>query len=209
MMYLTTSLFIAQLLPLITANFQIHSSLCTALAGITHFAWLVSFSWMTLIAANMTYAFAYKPLTSQSSISAPKPTSARSFHTLGWGIPCLIVATCLVLHISKPAGINFQYDDSRGVCWLSKAHPNLIAFGIPVAMSVGINSILFIWTMYSLRKSKCELQSLNQRTWAARADDCLNDTLLFMKVSVCERAISFFFNLSSPEHFSHIFKRGV
>ena len=191
MMYLTTSLFMAQLLPLITANFQIYSVPCTALAVITHFAWLASFSWMTLIAANMTYAFAYKPFNSQSGTSVPKLTSARSFHVLGWGIPFLIVATCVVLQVAKPAGINFQYDDPQGVCWISEVHANLIAFGIPVAMSVSVNSILFIWTMYSLRKNKCELESLNQRTLATRAHDCLNDTLLFMKVG--ERAISFFF----------------
>ena len=184
MMYLTTSLFMAQLLPLITANFQIYSLLCTALAVITHFSWLASFSWMTLIAADMTYVFAYKPFNSAIGTSVSKLASTRYFHVLGWGIPCLIVATCVVLHIANPTGINFQYDDQQGVCWISEVRANLIAFGVPVAISVSVNWVLFIWTMCSLCKSKLQLETLNQRTWATRADDCLNDTLLFMKVGV-------------------------
>ena len=193
MMYLTTSLFMAQLLPLITANLQVYSLLCTALAVITHFAWLASFSWMTLIAADRTYAFAYKPFNSQSGVSAFKIMPTRSFHVLGWGIPFVIVATCVVFHIAKPARIKFQYDDQQGVCWISEIRANLIAFGIPVALSVSVNLVLFMWTVYGLCKRRSESEILNQRTWATRADDCLNDTLLFMKVSVCKTDINVFF----------------
>ena len=167
---------------MITTNFQNYGLFCTAAAVITHFSWLASFSWMTLIAANMTYAFAHKPFNSQTGTSGSKLTSASSSHILGWGIPFAVVVTCVGFHTAKPARIKFQYGGQQGVCWISGVQANLISFGIPVAMSVSVNMVLFIWTIYSLSKQKRESRKLNQRTSAARAANHLHDTLLYMKV---------------------------
>ncbi|XP_072042957.1 uncharacterized protein [Amphiura filiformis] len=181
MMSLTASLFTAQLLPLITDNISVHGLLCTTCAVVSHFAWLAAFSWMSLIGVNLTYAFAYKPVQSREGIVAPKLMLSRHLHLVGWGIPSTIVVICLIIHGAQPEGISFQYGHQQGACWISNAEANLIFFGIPVAISVVLNFILFSWTVVVLWKTKRNSEVSNESI--IRANDGLQYMLLFLKIA--------------------------
>ena len=180
MLCLTASLFVALLLPLITENVSVYGLPCTVLATISHFAWLSSFCWMTLIASSMAYDFAYKSFSTAVGIAPQKLMSTLHMHLLGWGIPSGIVTICLLFHIVRPTGLTFQYGGLEGVCWILDGISNLIFFGIPVALSVTSNLVLFIWSVIGLCKKKREAKVLIANT--IRLTNGIDDAILFLKV---------------------------
>ncbi|XP_072022369.1 probable G-protein coupled receptor Mth-like 10 [Amphiura filiformis] len=180
MMSLSASLFSAQLLPMLSDTLSIHGLLCTVFAAISHFAWLASFTWMSLIAANIAYVFAYRPFQSHERNATPTLMSSKSSHLLGWGIPSIIVVICLGFHWVQPEGIPFQYGQQQGVCWISNVKANLIFFGIPVFSSLVLNFLLFTWTSVVLYKTQRNSELSDE--CKIRAGDGQQIAPLFLKV---------------------------
>lgn len=183
MIYLNVALFVAQLLPLLTANVHTSGLICISLAVISHFAWLASFSWMSLIAINLADSFAFRPLNNPAAIAGDGQLriSTRVSHMIGWGAPTFIVAISVVAHVTKPVLLSMEYG-ADGVCWISDVTANLIFFGIPVAISILLNFGLFICTTKALSKSVRNSREL--KTTSMKLNEQLQTVLLYIKVTL-------------------------
>ena len=134
------AMFWAQLIPLLGVKIQLSGKLCAFLALSSHFFWLCAFNWMIIMAVNMSYALVWQPY--QRSEDREDTLLYRYlFPSIGWGLPSVIIILCTALHISGTFG--FEYGNGSP-CWISGYEANLIAFGVPVGLSLATNILCYI-----------------------------------------------------------------
>lgn len=73
----------------------------------------------------------------------------------GWGIPILIVTTCVMIEFScEYIIIGYkQQQDCNNPCWISNPLSNLVAFGIPLFLILLLNSYFFVSSARAIKKS--------------------------------------------------------
>jgi hypothetical protein len=120
--------------------------LCIAIAALTHFAWLASFSWMAALAFDT-----YWTMTAPVLISQPaRERRFRSYLGLCWGCPAALVAGCLLVRITQPDLM--AYTDGM-YCWITGMRSLLVVFALPVAIVLLLNGVLFVLTLRAIRRS--------------------------------------------------------
>ena len=176
MMYLSGSLFVAYLLPILTQKVQMVKRLCYFLALMTHLSWLTAFSWFTVISLSMTYTFVLRPL-ERREVRETGVVYRFILPSFGWGIPVAIVLVCLIVDLSGISG--FSYGE-EAPCWISGEMANLIVFGIPVSFSLLCSSLCFIATSMSVcrgTRQRRQLQGKDKRITC-------RDVMITLKVRV-------------------------
>ena len=175
-MSLSVSYSVAQVLPMISSKVDLLPRVCVAFAIITHYAWLTTFTWMTMIGSNLFHLFVFQPIQS-SEIRESSTLFKIILPIVGWIVSTIIVVPCVSLHTAT--NFSFEYGSSTP-CWISDPTANLIGFGIPVAIYLGINVFLFLAVVFaSCRNLRQSRQLQNQRT-----DVTLKDVILCFKVNM-------------------------
>ena len=174
-MSLCGALMLAQLFTLLSNMIFLSDMPCVVFAAMTHYCWLATFSWSTLLAGVLFYQFVLK-----SAKQLDESIKSFLMHQLaGWSVPMIPVATSLFFHFCNclPSNVTSVYDSST--CWIRAGFVNLIAFGIPVALCLAMNIIFVSFTLIYLRKARqlsnvLQNKSVNEQGW--------KEVLLFAKV---------------------------
>ena len=150
LMYHCLFMILAQLMPLLSTNLLFSGRWCVVMASWTHFLWLSAFSWMTMISMNMAYSFWLTPW--QKPEDREDTTVYRCVLPLvGWSVPLVIVTMCATCHITGM--FDFEYN-TVSPCWISGATANLIALGVPIGVSVAINTFCLLACVTTICKSR-------------------------------------------------------
>ena len=169
------TMFWAQLIPMLSVKISTTELLCVFLALSSHFFWLCAFAWMTIMTVNLTYLLVWQPL--QRSEDREDTLLYRYYIPLmGWGLPLVIVLLSSCLHISGTFG--FEYGNGSP-CWISGNEANLIAFGVPVGVSLTCNVVCYIACLISICKRQQRRSHFRQAQTMAIY---LQDVIISMKV---------------------------
>ena len=157
----TVALFWAQLLPMLSAKISVPHGLCVVFAVVSHYAWLLVFSWMVIIGGNLFHVLVFRPM---QSPEVRESTCIFRFvlPILGWCQPLIIIAVCIFFHFLHLDNVYFEYG-SDVPCWISGPRANLISFGIPVAFYLGINLILFSLIIIATCRNQRRSRSLRNQ----------------------------------------------
>ncbi|XP_033631733.1 adhesion G-protein coupled receptor G6-like [Asterias rubens] len=180
LMSLVAALFFAQATMLIGFNMNDIQELCSGFAIASHFFWLSAFFWMNLLAIEIYRTFGVGTRLKHVS------TYNRSVlcHALyGWGSPSVIVCVCVILSYCNCVDVDVHYGDSE-VCWLGGGTANLVAFGVPVALIIGTNAVLFALTIIGIRITMRASGKMNVTQGQKRSVKRANtDLFLYLKLS--------------------------
>ncbi len=125
---------------------------CTAIAVLLHYLYLVTFMWMSIIAFDTYRTF------STTCYSRQRARNCKCrFSAIGWLPAFPFVVICFSLDISGKVAIG--YGDGE-YCWIGNPRLNLFVFVIPVAFLVTFNVLVFILIVYSIQKVKKQTQNV-------------------------------------------------
>ncbi|XP_022091240.1 uncharacterized protein LOC110979592 [Acanthaster planci] len=151
-MNLVAALFVAILLFLLAGYLKQNHAVCVAGAAVAHFAWLAVFAWMTVLSISVAYTLGSKV--------ASRPNRRRgidrilvAYMCLAYGIPFIIVSTCMTVQFCDCTDLPTIYADG-GICWITDATVRVVVFAIPVAMSLALNIVLYLYTVIIFRKNR-------------------------------------------------------
>ena len=122
---------------------------CTTVAILLAYGFLAAFTWMNVIAVDTWMAFRPSAAFAKSSAN----DSSIFWHILpGWGISLIFVIISIVLNY---VDVDERYDPQFGGvrCFYTQRYAMLICFGIPIALSIFVNLILYVITSLNLRKA--------------------------------------------------------
>ena len=145
LMNLSISLLIAHSL-FIAAGATQYRLVCTSIAVLSHYFYLASFTWMSIIAFDTYYTFSRTCRTRQRTAKWK-----GLFLAIGWTPALVFVVICYFLDQSGLVAIGYG---GTSHCWINNANSNMFVFVIPVAFSILFNAILFSLTVISIRKIK-------------------------------------------------------
>ena len=117
--------------------------LCTTVAVILHFFFLAQFTWMVLMSFQMARTFyqARKLISTEKT----KPIFV-AFFIIGWSIPLLITTVSIFVDFTTDSLVSYGVlsDGRLGSCWINHAESAIVAFIVPLVLTMIINLTLFI-----------------------------------------------------------------
>lgn len=131
--------------------------ICAVIAMLMHYFFLVSFTWMSIIAFETWRTF------STISIQRRNLTKREKRHCLlrriavGWLPAAVFVAVCAVFHQSQP--LTFRYGaTSTNFCWINKPIAILFSFVLPIAFTILFNIVFFVLTVIAIWKTNHQVR---------------------------------------------------
>ncbi|KAM6216722.1 adhesion G protein-coupled receptor E4-like [Rhynchocyon petersi] len=145
---LSLCLFLAHLLFLFGIDKTEPEVLCSIIAGMLHYLYLASFTWMLLEGLHLFLTV--------RNLKVANYTSAGRFNKefmfpFGYGVPAVIVAVS--------AGLGYKHYGTYNYCWLKFDGGFIWSFMGPVAVIILINLVLYLTVLWILRQ---KLSSLNK-----------------------------------------------
>ncbi|XP_022101464.1 uncharacterized protein LOC110985056 [Acanthaster planci] len=177
-MSLVACLFLAQLLLLVSGSATSNPPACTTVAVLGHFFWLTTVLWTGVLAFDLNQTFAY------SSKIRRLDSNKRTYclHvTFCFGGASLVVLPCLVIHLCDCTDIPLSYGNEN-VCWIGNGYVNLVAFGIPIGLTVLVNGVLFAFTVHGIRSSTKQSKPLKQ-TEKSELQRMRQELFVYIKIS--------------------------
>ncbi|XP_039734474.1 adhesion G protein-coupled receptor E4-like isoform X1 [Pteropus medius] len=145
---LSICLFLAHLLFLTAIDQTEPEVLCSIIAGVLHYLYLASFTWMFL---EGLYLFLTVRNLKVANYTNTGRFKKRFTYTLGYGIPALIVAVSAI--------VGHRNYGTYTHCWLSLDKGFIWSFMGPVAIIILINLVFYFQILWILRS---KLSSLNK-----------------------------------------------
>nr|XP_054762317.1 uncharacterized protein LOC129268859 [Lytechinus pictus] len=123
---------------------------CIVAAVLSHFFFLASFVWTTILAWDLSRSFAASNMKTFSSSSFGGKMIA--FLVIGWGTPLLFVFITILLQFGGfQNGPLLEYDSTR--CWLATLS-SIVMFFVPMSICLLTNLVLFIITIHGVHSIK-------------------------------------------------------
>ncbi|XP_024920235.1 adhesion G protein-coupled receptor L2 isoform X5 [Cynoglossus semilaevis] len=144
---LCINLFIAELIFLIGIDMTEPRVGCAIIAGILHFFFLASFSWMCLEGVQL-YLMLVEVFESEYS-------RKKYYYVSGYLFPAIVVAVS--------AAIDYQSYGTKTACWLSVDNHFIWSFIGPVTFVIMLNLIFLVITMYKMVKHSTTLKPDSSR----------------------------------------------
>lgn len=177
-MNLVAALFAAQFVFLIGAGSTGNTNLCSFIAALSHYLWLCTFTWSTVLAYDLNKTFSGKlKLTSNQT----KYAVIWRYLIYGWSTPLLVVIPCLILHSCACSNLPFSYG-SEGACWIYNQYANLVVFGAPLAVCLVINSVFFFKVLWSIHDAKQKAKMVRQNK--TEVQNIKEELYIYVKVGV-------------------------
>ncbi|XP_041477825.1 uncharacterized protein LOC121425722 [Lytechinus variegatus] len=142
------SLTLAQLMLLFSGMAKSNPISCTCFAVFGHYLWLVVFTHSMALAFDLYRRFG---LTQKVKKTSEGQRLLVVFLVFAWGSPLLIVIPCVIVHLCKLPHVALTYGTIKS-CWVGNGFMNLYVFGVPMALSLILNGILFALVVVGLRK---------------------------------------------------------
>ncbi|XP_071815650.1 uncharacterized protein [Apostichopus japonicus] len=177
-MNLCGCLVVAQLLLIFAGISTLHRTLCSVISGLGHFFWLTAFSSSSILGFLMNQTFSLRNQTLRGV--KPSRKSICLFILLCFVLPSIISGTLLILYSVDEDGIYGIGYGSKSGCWIGGPKINLYAFGIPVAVSVVINMILFIHITVSI----CIQKRSSRRIRKTKEESHLRELVIYSKIFI-------------------------
>ncbi|XP_067877086.1 adhesion G protein-coupled receptor E3-like [Heterodontus francisci] len=138
---LCLSLFLAELLFIVGINRTEIQVMCGIIAGILHYFFLAAFVWMFLEGVQL-----YLMVRNIMKLRVPHSEKIGKYmYLFGYGVPAVIVAISAAVYRDGYGSPNH--------CWLQTRRRFIWSFLGPVCVIVGINTFLFLITLWSLKKA--------------------------------------------------------
>ncbi|XP_022082904.1 uncharacterized protein LOC110975080 [Acanthaster planci] len=180
-MNLVASLFMAQLMLLLTSSATANPAGCTMVAALSHYLWLVNVFWTAVLAYDLSRTFAGDScLVGRACKTAGRRPRLRTYVLLTWGGSLLIVIPCLVISSCDCTEIPLRYG-SPEVCWIGNGPAILVVFGAPVALVMLTNSLLFAKTVCSIRKTTRDTRTVKRQLSKLRT--VKEEMIIYLKIS--------------------------
>ncbi|XP_037679754.1 putative adhesion G protein-coupled receptor E4P isoform X2 [Choloepus didactylus] len=151
---LSLCLFFAHLLFLTGIDQTEPKVLCSIIAGVLHYLYLASFTWMLLEGLHLFLTVRNLQVANYTSASRFKK---RFMFPVGYGIPAVIVAVSAI--------IGYKNYGTYTHCWLKLDQGFIWSFMGPVAVIILINLVFYIRILWIL---KSKLSSLNKEVSTIR-----------------------------------------
>ena len=119
--------------------------LCTSVAVALHFFFLAQFAWMSIMSLEVVRKFhRAKKLIMDSR--RDKLQLLFSYMLAGWGLPLLITAVSIVVNFTTQGLVLYGVlaDGSLGSCWINHLESAVVAFVVPLVLSISFNLVMFI-----------------------------------------------------------------
>uniref|UniRef100_A0A8C9T0S2 Adhesion G protein-coupled receptor L2 n=1 Tax=Scleropages formosus TaxID=113540 RepID=A0A8C9T0S2_SCLFO len=144
---LCINLFIAELIFLIGINMTESRIGCSIIAGILHFFFLASFTWMCLEGIQL-YLMLVEVFESEYS-------RKKYYYVSGYLVPAIIVGVS--------AAVDYRSYGTKNVCWLRVDNHFIWSFIGPVTFIITLNLIFLVITMYKMVKHTTSLKPDSSR----------------------------------------------
>ena len=128
----------------VTQAFPI-TQLCTAVAILLHFFFLAQFTWMSV----MSFEVVRKFNRAKKLIIDSKRDKVRLliiYVSVGWAVPLFISTVSIVVNFTTTGLVLYGVlaDGSLGSCWINHLESTVIAFVVPLVLSVSFNLVMFV-----------------------------------------------------------------
>ena len=149
LMNLSLSHLLVDLVYLATGYVEAHFA-CRIIAILLYYFFLVSFTWMSVIAFETWKIF------SKTRIQHRKPSRKKTrckllqMTMIGWVPAFVFVVVCVALDQTNTVAAHFG--GSKG-CWINNPTANLFFFVLPVALSISFNAVCFSFTVRAIWKT--------------------------------------------------------
>ena len=151
---LILSVFVGQILLLLTKHFRVDNTSCLVLSVASHYAWLSAFNWMNVLVTQLAYHFVVLKLSAADDI--PSGYEVVFVNLAGWGIPVLVIIVSGGFHLlGDDMDIKIKYG-GEDICWIKGAVSDLLAFGAPVLTTILYCTVVYIITVTILRTARKE-----------------------------------------------------
>uniref|UniRef100_A0A0L8GFJ7 G-protein coupled receptors family 2 profile 2 domain-containing protein n=2 Tax=Octopus bimaculoides TaxID=37653 RepID=A0A0L8GFJ7_OCTBM len=143
---LSSALFVADLLLLISPQFTTSTVLCKSLAVAMHYSFLATFFWMNVMSFDAWHTFSR--LTQLRS--SEKDTKRLVLYSLyAWICPLVIVSVSLIFEYT-PGNHGLSPEYGIGICWITNVNSLLWFLAIPVIIILCLNIIAYSITIREL-----------------------------------------------------------
>ncbi|XP_060589665.1 probable G-protein coupled receptor Mth-like 3 [Ruditapes philippinarum] len=170
MLNLVISLFLAQLLFLLSFSFQNIKSACVLSGVLTHYFFLVAFCAMNVVGIHSFRTF--------SNLLANDPRGHRVLLCViySWTVPLFFVITAVVLdYVYLPKHVApFRPQFGEKTCWINSSKALLVFFIVPLALFKAIDVIFFSTTAVIIARHIRRGSKLNSTTKANRCSFLIN-----------------------------------
>ncbi|XP_071804245.1 uncharacterized protein [Asterias amurensis] len=195
-MSLVVALFISQTLLLFSGLATSLSELCGVLAVMAHYFWLTAFCWMNVLSLDLFQTFGSRARLQRLHSDA---TTVLLYMLYAWGSPLLVVIPCIAVHFCRCT--SFQYGN-KDACWIKDGLTNLLAFGLPVAILLIINIILYCKTVAGIRTTKKDAAGMQVTTKEiSETKKKVQELLIYIKIG---SLMGFTWVFSFAAAFSHL-----
>ncbi|RUS71298.1 hypothetical protein EGW08_020941 [Elysia chlorotica] len=149
-MILVFWIFVAQLQLCLEPFWRPYHKTCMMMGILLHVSWLYTIVWTTVCSFHMCRIFA-----AWRGVALKHSTSHR-FYLIRYLVGSSTFSFCLVAAVIVGSGASSDWTEigygGRGVCYLSSTLLVLLAFALPLALTLAINSALFGLTVLSISR---------------------------------------------------------
>ncbi|XP_020899780.2 G-protein coupled receptor Mth2, partial [Exaiptasia diaphana] len=124
---------------------------CTAIAVLLHYFFLVSFVWTSIIAFDTWKAFTTKGRRSMVDWKRKRLLHTLRYMAVGWLSVMVYVSICVALDQSQTVAIGYG---SRAACWITNFNAKWIFFATPLGLVTVFNIVFFSMTVKAIRSSR-------------------------------------------------------
>ena len=120
--------------------------LCVAIAILLHYFSLSQFSWMSIMAFEMTRTFYQAHKLRVNETKQSKRIIFTIYFILGWSLPLLISVLTIVVNFTTEGLVLYGMleDGTQGSCWINHVESAIVAMIVPVVISLTFNAITFV-----------------------------------------------------------------
>lgn len=151
-MNLCVTLFMAQLLWLLTSGATQSRVTCRRAAIVLHYTFLVTF-FSTMVIAHDTKRTFSKKTTRVSGLAQGNASNNRfaCYCLFAWGLPAVLVITCVILDQERVVAMG--YGNSLA-CWITNKKSLLMYFVAPVGSVLLYNFVAFLNSVQAIRSTR-------------------------------------------------------
>lgn len=153
-MNVIANLFIAQFIFQLGAETEFREvpDLCVAIAICSHYFWLSTFAWLLASSYSMFQTFTKGTVGAVAALSfVDSSKGIKNYVLFGYGFPLLIMTATLTLQFCDCSPIEIGY--GKVLCILPNPEVVGYFFGIPVALVIVINLVMFCKIVHALRQA--------------------------------------------------------
>ena len=135
---------------------------CTIIAILLHYFFLVSLTWMSIIAFETWLVFSKIRVQRRNPSSRKRCFNLARRIMIGWLPALAFVLVCFALDQSNT--VAFHYGGIKG-CWINNPTENWYFFVFPVAVSLSFNAVFFVVTARAIRITDNQSRIATCRVW--------------------------------------------